>query len=1180
MQSKLLSKKVLGSILALGALTVSSTALANSGGYEDGSHYVGNYSNGSNVILDTKIDGIVYGSRVLEGTASNNTVTVSADCKGVAGASVGTGDVIDNNVIINSGTTGNVYGGRVETGNATGNSVTVNGGDVYSAVGASVDFGNAEGNSVVINADTKISRVAGAIVDEGNAVNNYVEINSGEINNGYIYGAKVETGNAEGNVIVINDGSINSRVYAARVENGDAVNNVLIINGGTINADNGATNGTFVHEGNARNNAVVINGGEIHSSLDGSIVMTFGNSTGNSVTINDGEIYSYSITGGYVNNGNAENNNVTINDGAITNTQSIKGGVVLQGNATGNSVVINGGKIVKEQDERTEIYGASVTKGNAEGNAVIINGGEISFAEIVGANVRTGDALNNYVIVNGGQIEYSPVYGAKVETGNAAGNMVVINNSSTGDGVHGALITEKGDAKDNTVIINGGSISGTVNGAGTDSDNIVNVSGNGVIFNEGSVDYGSINGASIRYGTAEGNYVIVNSDKLTEQYLTGIHGAHIIEEGTAVNNLVIFNSDNTLTSSLSGAYVNIGTVTGNVAVVNRGTITSEYEVSGAYVVKGNADKNQVYINGGNINTKVYGAYADLGDALNNSVVINGGKVAGAVYGGRTGEGNAEGNTVIINGGSISGSICGGCAEQGDTQNNYVVINDGNASGWIFGGYTAKGDALNNQVNINGGKITGTVYGGYADEGKAEGNVITISGDADLSEATLIAGAEGNNSGKLLLSDNTAGENTIRLNGWSGSVAGISGTDVIEINGSKLTKNGILHIKDTGNTSLSGTTVKVNSIAGGQNLTTGSEIEIITAEDKTDLSGIKTEVTENGILAGVTGIANGEITTDADGNVIFKVSEVQLQKQTAITTETRAAAAAMVNQGSEVIADSISKLQYEDAGVSTFATISGNNSKYKTGSYVDINGWNGIVGAAKTKVTNSGKLSYGAFFENGSGNYNTYNDFNGNVLRGDGNAVYNGGGLLLRHEKADGIYTEASVRAGLAKNEVSHALAETSGAVHGFKTENAYYGAHVGIGKVIELEKGKAWDIYGKYFYTHHEGDSVTIANDNFDFDAINSSKLRLGARFSEQQSHKLSSYYGLAWDYEFSGEAGGTAAGHSLYAPSLEGSTVIGELGFRYTPDKAGGWYFDAALKGYAGQQEGLSGSVQAVYSF
>lgn len=692
MQSKLLSKKVLSSILALGALTVSSTALANSGGYEDGSHYVGLYPNSSNVVIDEAITGVAYGSRIFEGTASNNTVTVSADCEGAAGASVKTGDAVSNKVIVHSGKTGIVYGATIQAGNAKGNSVTVNDGEVIYAIGAFLEAGNAKGNSVTVNGG-EVYNAVGAYATEGDVLNNYIEIN----------------------------------------------------------------------------------GGDVRSAV-----------------------------------------------------------------------------------------GASVENGNAEGNGVIINT-DTEISRVVGAIVGEGNAFNNFVIVNGGNIIASPVYGAKVENGNAEGNMVVIDNSSTSDGVYGAIITGKGNAKGNTVVINGGSISaGVVYGAAIDSDTEGKVSGNGVILNGGSVKGGSVYGAMTANGTAEGNYVVID------------------------------------------------TVQPN-------------------------------------------SYFD-----------------------------------------------------------------------VYGGYTEKGDALNNSVVINGGKITGTVYGGYTNNGKAEGNVITISGDADLSGATIIAGFENANSNKLLLSDNTAGENIIRINGWSGSIAGISGTDVIEINGSKLADNGILHITGGGKTDLSGTTVKVNSIAGGQNLTTGSELEIITAEDNVDLTGIKTEVTEDGILAGVTGVASGEITTDADGNVIFKVSDVQLQKQTAITTETRAAAAAMVNQGSEVIADSISKLQYEDAGVSTFATISGNNSKYKTGSYVDINGWNGIVGAAKTVEAGSGKLSYGAFFENGSGNYNTYNDFNGNVLRGDGNAVYNGGGLLMRYAKENGVYTEASVRAGLAKNEVSNALAETSG----------------------------------------------------------------------------------------------------------------------------------------------------------
>ena len=315
-------------------------------------------------------------------------------------------------------------------------------------------------------------------------------------------------------------------------------------------------------------------------------------------------------------------------------------------------------------------------------------------------------------------------------------------------------------------------------------------------------------------------------------------------------------------------------------------------------------------------------------------------------------------------------------------------------------------------------------------------------------------------------------------------------------------------------------------------------------------------------------------------VEYTVNNIRASDQTAITTESRAAAAAFVNQGAEAVSDSINSLQGAEAGISTFATVSGNNSKYDTGSYVDINGWNGIVGVAKTKDLNAGKFSYGAFFENGGGNYNTYNDFNGTSFRGDGNVVYNGGGLLMRYEQENGVYTEASLRAGTAKNEVSNALSDMDNKLYGFKTENAYYGAHIGIGKIIKLDNGKAWDVYGKYFHTHHEGDSVKIANDVFDFDSVDSDKLRIGARFSEQQGEKLTSYYGLAWEYEFSGDAGGTANHYAMYTPSLEGSTVIGEVGFRYTPGKASPWYFDANIRGYAGMQEGISGSVQAVYSF
>ena len=297
------------------------------------------------------------------------------------------------------------------------------------------------------------------------------------------------------------------------------------------------------------------------------------------------------------------------------------------------------------------------------------------------------------------------------------------------------------------------------------------------------------------------------------------------------------------------------------------------------------------------------------------------------------------------------------------------------------------------------------------------------------------------------------------------------------------------------------------------------------------------------------------------------------------SKTSASITAFVNQGAEVVADNLNMLSQSAEGINTFATVSGNNSKYDTGSYADINGWNSVIGIASTKEIGSDKLNYGAFFENGSGNYNTYNEIGGAGFRGDGNVLYNGGGVMVRLDKENGFYTEAAVRAGSVKNEAGKNLSDGQH-TYDYETENAYYGGHIGIGKIFKLDNGKAWDVYGKYFHMHHEGDSVEIAGDTFDFDSVDSNKLRIGARFSEQQGEKLTSYYGLAWEYEFSGDAGGTANHYAMYTPSLEGSTVIGEVGFRYTPGKESPWYFDANVRGYAGMQEGISGSVQAVYSF
>ena len=304
-------------------------------------------------------------------------------------------------------------------------------------------------------------------------------------------------------------------------------------------------------------------------------------------------------------------------------------------------------------------------------------------------------------------------------------------------------------------------------------------------------------------------------------------------------------------------------------------------------------------------------------------------------------------------------------------------------------------------------------------------------------------------------------------------------------------------------------------------------------------------------------------------------------QTHLVAQNHAVAAAFVNQGTDLISDSLDTLSRDDNyGVKTFAAVHGNHSKYDVNSDLKINGWSGIVGVGNEKDVGNGDFGWGVFFENGSGNYNTYNGFNGNYFRGDGNVVYNGGGIAARFEQDNGVYTEGSLRAGLLKNEMKDALMDGAGNSYGYKSESTYYGAHIGVGKIISLDTDKDLDIYGKFFHTYTDGDTFTVAGDKFDLDSITSDRLRIGARLMTNKENKLSTYYGLAYEYEFNGDADMRVENTSTPQQSLKGSSYMAEIGVNYQPSSDSPWSFDLSMRGYAGQREGFSGSVQAVYSF
>lgn len=659
-------------------------------------------------------------------------------------------------------------------------------------------------------------------------------------------------------------------------------------------------------------------------------------------------------------------------------------------------------------------------------------------------------------------------------------------------------------------------------------------------------------------GTGSNNEVYFDDNTKDYKYVIG---GFVDNDGFTKNNSVIVSGS---TIGISGE-VNGGCVYGNGSadinsvIINSSTIDRFSMVNGGYVYgNGSAENNSVAIRDSVVVGTVNGGYirdnTEQSSANNNDVIIDDSDIFGSVNGGyinsNKSSGSANNNTVIISNSNITassmfGAVKGGYVEgSGSADDNKLIIVNSKLVGGVYGGYVNEnGDsASRNSVVIVDSTVSGIVVGGYAESKNAantNNNSVTIVGNSDLTNAVLFGTNEDGQT-----------ENTLIIDGWSGTVKSINNFN----------------------------SIKIESLAGGLNLKEGEKFDFVTVTESNSISGTIENADVTGIKAGVALEVDGTLGIDGN-NINIDVEHIRAQEQTAITTEARAGVTAFVNQGVEVVADNLNMLSQSAEGINTFATVSGNNSKYDTGSYADINGWNSIIGIANTKEIGSDKLNYGAFFENGSGNYNTCNEIGGASFRGDGNVLYNGGGVMVRLDKENGFYTEAAVRAGSVKNEAGKNLSDGLH-TYDYETENAYYGGHIGVGKIFKLENGKAWDVYGKYFHMHHEGDSVEIAGDTFDFDSVDSNKLRIGARFSEQQGEKLTSYYGLAWDYEFSGDVSGTAAGYDMHSPSLEGSTVIGEVGFRYTPGKESPWSFDAKLRGYVGQQEGISGNVQAVYSF
>lgn len=644
---------------------------------------------------------------------------------------------------------------------------------------------------------------------------------------------------------------------------------------------------------------------------------------------------------------------------------------------------------------------------------------------------------------------------------------------------------------------------------------------------------------------------------------------------------------NTMMGLVSGGFSDTAAATGNTLTINSGDIsdngnpTYQTMVVAGFSGTGNASDNTLNINGGTVLAEISAAGASYqgGNATNNTVNMTGGTVA-AVEGGLAQGGNASGNTVKISGGTVNNAIWGGRAQGGSANDNTVTISgEANLAAGvnIYGGLamplfmlasttdTPSYNANNNTINIMKAISVNHIAGGDS-EYTSTGNTLNIAA------AGVTVGAEG----------------VIRVQNYNFYLPATitSGATMLTVN-------------STAATDVAGATIGAAALTG-VTLAKGDTVNLIANSKGVTGDFSTTEVTTDKTATGLTIDTSYKLTVSRkDANTIIATvgdeKKEDASERAKSLVETRAATTTYINAGVDILAsqgfaqaaNAVALNAAENGanggagtgdGFTPFAALNGSSLRAESGSYVDTKGFGLNVGFARELTNGQGKLLFGPVVEWGGGNYESHLD---DGTKGEGGAHYWGVGLMGRQVNNNGFYYEGSLRLGRVNADYKGNVVAAGQTT--YDSSSNYWGAHLGLGRAVAVGSHDTLDGYLKYFYSHQGGDTTTIhtvglPDEVGSFDAVNSHRLRLGARLTHKVSATNSVYGGLAYQHEFGGDARATFNGNPTPSPSVKGGSGMLELGWQIKP--GGNMTLDLGVTGWVGRQRGVSARVGANWSF
>ena len=1085
-----------------------------------------------------------------------------------------TGDAENNMIAVSGGNVQAAYGAKLLTkgGSATTNTAVITGGIVHDVYGASLAAAGATGT------------VTEGIVNLSNAANV-----TGNVYGGHIADSAA-TGTVTGSEVSLAGGTIGGTVYGG-------------YNGGN---------------GDAKDGKILLTGGSVAGDVYGGYAAGSGKTTGNVVTIGDGTNDATTVVTGTIAGGNKADATGNILDvqskgaqaGTLSGFETIRFHLG-QGVADGDNVLTLNRTTTLTYSTIEAPTGSTVSTwlGNVmEKNVHLLRMGAGKTLTLTGYHPATGSERSD-------DVEYSLVTNNNQSTTTAGGSLdlsaykwrhadVKINSNAHADVFGGKTVYKtNGETKENKLTLQtGAAITNAVAGdtqtaSGTAEENTLTI--------EDGTATNAI-GAKTKAGRAYKNKAILLGGSVTN--LVGAESANgAAEENTAEV------TGGTVTTAM-GAHTLAGDATENHAVISGGAVTGS--LKGAQSA-GKAVKNTVEVKGGNLSgASVMGAEA-VGDAEKNSVTITvtpTSNAATVITGAHSTGGSAVNNTVDVNA-AVTGKIIGGSTDSAglDAIDNIVNVK-ADVTGDVYGGHAVRA-SLRNIVNIaDGVTVTGNVYGGSCIT--AEGNIVNVGRGATVTGSVVAGNATGRN-------DN----NIINLTG-----ANVGGNVIGGVGGANDHDNTLAVCYETAHP-----TSHVSDFSGIKNLHfyLGEDIQNenptllklgVTSKDIRGIDvgvGVKGRMARNlkvnDVISLMKVAGNGTLTTDADSvspqvlvnhaeamqgvsllygfdimkrgtdELIATVTKAAISDQTKSFAETRAAATDFINRGANLLAGpgiasakKAAGTEDKDArGYHLWAAMEHSDIETETGSFADTKGYHLSLGWARELKKKHATLTFTPFVEYGKGKYDSFLD---DGTHGSGHVSYLGAGIMGRLEKTNGVWAEAALHGGKARSDYSGSI--YSGTNSHYDSSNAYYAAHLGIGKEFRVNAKDRLDTYLRYFWSRQSGMQADIATsgrgagvDTYDFGVVNSNRVRMGFRYTHKDSEKSEILAGLAWEYELSGKAGVSFQGYDAPSPSLRGGSLMLELAYRFAP-KNSRFSYNVHMTGWQGTHRGVTGGAQVNWAF